>query len=199
MYNLYLKNPKNSPWCNFLASQLAKYGLMDAWKNQSVLNPKKFYLEVKERTFIYYKNLWLNEITKFSSLTTYIKFKPYHGLEKYFKVIKDKRHLTALTRLRLHSHTLAIETGRHSNPPIPREQRLCLYCLSNKVEDEAHFLITCPVYEDLRTSLLSFIADLSDEQEKFLFLMNSTAPHILRSVARYTYLAFNKRKQQSLN
>ena len=46
--------------------------------------------------------------------------------------------------------TLAIETGRYAKPPVPVENRLCFACNKNCVENENHFLLDCPLYDDLR-------------------------------------------------
>ena len=51
-----------------------------------------------------------------------------------------------LAKLRLSSHSLQIEMGRRNN--IPREQRRC-HC-REPVEDELHFLLRCPSYDDIR-------------------------------------------------
>lgn len=54
-----------------------------------------------------------------------------------------------ITRWRLSSHHLAIETGRHQRPIIPRYERLCKICLI--VEDETHVLLLCPIYTNIRS------------------------------------------------
>ena len=48
------------------------------------------------------------------------------------------------------SHTLAIETGRHAKPKIAKEERKCRYCNLDDVEDEKHFLLKCPLYNEER-------------------------------------------------
>ena len=56
-----------------------------------------------------------------------------------------------MSKLRCSTHDLAIETGRHHN--VKREHRLCMYCNIfdiEVVEDEYHFLASCPLYADLR-------------------------------------------------
>ena len=52
--------------------------------------------------------------------------------------------LTFKKRFRISSHQLRIETGRYEN--TPRNERLCLFCTSNKIEDENHFLLDCKTY-----------------------------------------------------
>ena len=48
---------------------------------------------------------------------------------------------------------LVIETGRYANPPVPVENRLCVVCNKNCAETENHFLLDCPLYDDLRLIL----------------------------------------------
>ena len=56
----------------------------------------------------------------------------------------------ALSKLRCSVHKLKVETSRHEG--IAYEHRLCILCENNQVEDEFHFLMICPVYENLRMS-----------------------------------------------
>ena len=50
-------------------------------------------------------------------------------------------------KLRVSDHELEVENGRHCG--IPRSERLCKHC--GVVEDEAHFLLNCALYDDIRT------------------------------------------------
>ena len=62
-----------------------------------------------------------------------------------------------LANFRCSSHDLKIETGRHLN--IDRDFRFCsLYLRRNVyvVENEVHFLIDCPVYNELREGYLNY-------------------------------------------
>jgi len=59
-------------------------------------------------------------------------------------------HVKQLMRLRTGAHHLEVETGRWSNPPTPRCQRLCTKCSRAVVEDELHFLFQCPAYAGIR-------------------------------------------------
>ena len=43
---------------------------------------------------------------------------------------------------------IAIETGRYRS--IPVEQRFCILCNANKIEDEIHILFECPKYDKIR-------------------------------------------------
>jgi hypothetical protein len=48
---------------------------------------------------------------------------------------------------------LRLETGRYEQ--LALEQRVCFNC-DNVVEDEVHVLLECPLYADIRNSLLGY-------------------------------------------
>ena len=50
------------------------------------------------------------------------------------------------------NHRLAIEIGQWSTIPISRDTSLCHFCYYSliRLENEAHFVLECPVYEHVR-------------------------------------------------
>ena len=73
---------------------------------------------------------------------------PKHTSQDWFT---SNRRVMAL--FRVGSLPLAIETGRYTKLPVPVENRLCVLCNKNCVETENHFLLDCPLYDDLRLIL----------------------------------------------
>jgi len=61
-------------------------------------------------------------------------------------------YLGSVTRLKLSSHDLAIEKGRHQN--IARQERVCNNCTMNILETEYHYLLTCSKCYNLRTKYI---------------------------------------------
>ena len=53
-----------------------------------------------------------------------------------------------ITRWRLSCHKLKIETQRYSRPFVERSERKCDMC--DVVEDEAHAVFACPLFESVR-------------------------------------------------
>ena len=49
-----------------------------------------------------------------------------------------------LLRLRVSLHSLRIQTGRYGNDRLPRNERICVYCDLNDIDDELHLFLTCP-------------------------------------------------------
>ena len=70
-----------------------------------------------------------------------------HCTTLYQSCLDDAKRKT-ITRWRLSSHKLRIETGRHSRPVIDRENRLCQMC--NSVEDEIHAIYDCDAHRLIR-------------------------------------------------
>ena len=62
---------------------------------------------------------------------------------------RKKRSL--LAQFRLGILPLHIETGRYTNTPI--DQRICKICDLGEIENEYHFIMTCPEYESARMEL----------------------------------------------
>ena len=99
-----------------------------------------------------------------SKLRTYSLFKSDIGLEPYLLDIKNFEMRSKITKFRLSNHNLRIETGRHEK--IDREERFCPFC-PQKVEDEKHFLLVCPIYCHLRQIHLSPLIATIDGYETF--------------------------------
>ena len=53
-----------------------------------------------------------------------------------------------ITRWRLSSHSLYIETGRYKTPNVPHPERICMIC--DRIEDEEHAIFQCPVHTRVR-------------------------------------------------
>ena len=88
---------------------------------------------------------WINEDS--SKLRTYATFKTEIGMEKYLVDVRNFSIRSHVTKFRLSNHRLAIETGRHTTPKTPKEQRFCQFC-PGKVEDEYHFLFDCKIVRE---------------------------------------------------
>lgn len=96
------------------------------------------------------RTLGLNE----GRQTTFYKIKETFSREFYLNSFCLKQR-NILTKFWLSAHFLRIETGRYKKKcrdeggnvkQLDREQRKCLFCNLNKVEDELHFLLECPLY-----------------------------------------------------
>ena len=151
-----------------------------------------------------YKDKWLNEInniTKNSSLRTYCQLKSEFKLDPYLALIKNYKYRNALSRLRVNSHLLEIERGRHTNPITPVDKRLCNHCAV--VETEFHFVTECLLHETERQVLFSSIINKFpdfyhlDNVCKFKFMLTFPDEELLSLVGKFVFKCFEKRKMST--
>ena len=83
----------------------------------------------------------LESIQNMSKIKTYAFLKQSWKIEDYLLLVKNVKSRTALTKLRLTDHTLAIGKGRHQD--IIQCDRKCPFCPED-VEDIFHFFDKMP-------------------------------------------------------
>ena len=154
-----------------------------------------------------YSQNWL-EIQNSSSSTSREKFthkevKKSYEFENYLKTVTNPAQRVSLTKLRLGCHALRIQTGKYENRgvSIPVEQRTCLVCKQNCVEDEKHFLMYCQGFTTIRHKLCSSISKIDvcyihlSENERTKYLLRADNKNTSKIVGEYIHLMFKKRKE----
>ena len=100
--------------------------------------------------FFYLKNTINERAPNATKFNTYISdLNPSLDIHPVYTTnvfIPDYQRIS-LSRIRLMSHNLKIETGRWSR--IPRERRVC-QCDGSQLQTEAHVLIYCPLTDSIR-------------------------------------------------
>ena len=71
---------------------------------------------------------------------------------------EDKR--VVLSKWRLSSHKLKVETGRYTTPLTPRQERVCSEC-PTCIEDEYHVVYQCPLYNNVRIRYRNILLKLT--------------------------------------
>ena len=90
-----------------------------------------------------------------NKLRTYARFKAEVGKEAYLSTNMKSATRQMLSRFRMGIAPLQIELGRRQHQPDPNS-RACHVC-GAVTEDEEHFLMACPLYDELRATLLASI------------------------------------------
>jgi hypothetical protein len=101
---------------------------------------------IRTRIHDQYKQQWRSSLEVSSRLQYYCKIKETLEFEMYLDVVDDPLLRKKLTRFRLSSHNLAIETGRYDG--TPKDLRICTNCNIGVVESEYHFLLVCSKFAD---------------------------------------------------
>ena len=93
-----------------------------------------------------------------------------------------------------------IEKGRHLKPKLERDNRKCPYCVEC-VEDECHFIIQCPLYNNNRNELLTEVMNdcinfnIMTNKQKFIFIMTNEKSNIMQKLAKFVYTSFKIRNE----
>ena len=155
--------------------------------------------EVKSLVISTFKTNWLyalNDIAKNTLLRTYSTFKYDFKFEPFIYMVKYPKYRIAIAKFRTSSHTLENVGGIPNRKPLVAE-RLCHLC--RVVEDEIHFLRSCPLYYDERRALFNTVISkcpqfsLMREQESFVFFLTSEDADILSWTGKFIYNALKKR------
>jgi hypothetical protein len=139
----------------------------------------------------------LSDTDKYPKLRTYKEFKTEMRIEPYLNLNLPKKLYCSIARFRLSSHNLNIELGRHKRPYVEPENRLCEKCNLNLVEDEKHFLMVCPKWNNLRLNLMQVAADDISEfkdlslQNQFLKIMSSKELKVNLALGQFLSVALN--------
>ncbi len=156
-----------------------------------LLDSRKMKSTVKKTLKDKYRNDWLSSINDVNinpKLRTYGLFKDELCFEPYLNLANPKLR-NAISKFRVSSHHLAIETGRHAKPKVPVEERLCYIC--QKVEDEIHHLIECDKFTSLRDTLFTQAAkhiknfNALEPSKKFTELLTSKVIAIQTSIGNF--------------
>ena len=155
--------------------------------------------EIKKHVHDYYDLIWKESINLLTKSDSYNSYKTMINLEKYTWAVKNVKHRIALSRLRLSCHELMIEKGRHYRPIPPRPERKCPHC-KNTVEDECHFITSCPLYSTGREILYTeakrnatAFEEIPTDKQKFIFLLSNENTKLLTTLAKFVHESFNIR------
>ena len=192
LYNDCLNFPSKISWATLLRDLLGNLGFMEAWTQQNVGDVKIFLSVVKQRLLDNFIQNWNSRLNESSRALFYRNLS--FGYKSYLDTVTTSKFRVALSRLRLSSHRLEIETGRWAKPnSIPIENRLCTSCM--KFEDEFHFVLECTRYNDLRQTLIPNYYQRRPNMFKLIELFESDVKKIQRNLAIYTFKAFKVREQ----
>ena len=173
--NLSLENSDN--WCSDLKQILTILN-----KQHKITHREPVSLEDAEKIFLEKMNEhYLEEIENKPKLRSFKLFKTKFETATYLIANLSRYQRSLLAKIRSGTLCLGIETGRFRS--IPVENRLCEICKTS-VEDEKHFLCECPLYRELRQTLL-FDLDLSisslSTEELFIKIMSTEKVYSLAS------------------
>ena len=196
VYNMLVQdaNDNNSygnlNWAFHIKKILCNIGLVNIWQEQYVDN--SIMLSIKQRIKDIFVQLWHSDINNSTRLSFYRLFKSSFEMEEDLQKHINTRYQIILSRFRLYSNNLNIETGRYSGQE--KDTRKCVMCNMKSVEDDYHFLLVCPKYQELRRKFFKRYYCCFPTKNKFILLMSSTNKNVILSIGKYLYYAFKMRQ-----
>ena len=144
---LYNRQNSVKSWLYGVRNLLCSIGLGEVWFCHNITNIPLFLSVFENRLkdeFIQERNGFFESSSKCSLYRHIVD--DFH-IQSYLSKSLNIKNIRLITKYRLSSHRLFIETGRYTN--IPRENRICALC-NYDIEDEFHFILKCPFYNELR-------------------------------------------------
>ena len=130
-------------------------------------------------------------------MNIFTQTKDQYKKETYLN-LKNYDNTVAITKLRLSSHNLAINTAKWYK--LPDEQKICRYCLRNDIENEMHVLFDCDHYNVLRQDTFKKIKaidnvelDTDSKLQKLKILLSDGSLKSLNTFCKYTNEIFETR------
>ena len=190
-------NDRKTNWASLVKNLLANLGFFEVWLNQGVGNVNQFLAVLRQRLKDQYIQDWSNALENSSRARFYSNISGFY-LQPYLEFITIRKFRIAMTKLRLSSHRLEVETGRWTRPvSTPFDDRKCHIC--NKLEDEFHFLFECSLYTDLRKQYISRYFIVRPSMYKLTQLFKTEVKRTIRNVSIYIYKAFQLRQSTIYN
>ena len=147
----WLDETDRETWAFKVRQLLFSYGFGYVWIYEEVGDINEFVKTLKQRLIDTSKLDCISNIMTLSKAMHYRCIMSMLQTARYIFYGIPIKFRIALTKFRCSVHKLHIETGRHRN--INYEERLCILCNTNNIEDEFHFVIVCPLNEELYTYL----------------------------------------------
>ena len=162
--------------------------MSEAWYSQGVGNNVSFLSLVRQRL----RDINMQDVTSRLRDTTrgsfYININPTLCFMTYLDTVWSGACRKALSRFRLSSHHLKVESGRwHKPQPIPFNDRKCILC--NQLEDEFHFVCECPKYEEIRRIYIPHHIVSHCSMHKFIEFLCTNDSTMLQNLALFVVKA----------
>ena len=135
----------------------------------------------------------MSEVNNSSKSFMYNHLINHFALQLYLSKSIYYQHMykKLICKLRLSSHCLCVENGRYKN--VPLERRICPMCKSD-MEDEYHFMLKCPAFNNLRKRCLKPYYFQRPSVYKLTQLLSTRNVKELSNVDKFIKFAFKERK-----
>ena len=188
VYKMMLHNiERGNNWASQLREFLIRYNFESIWLAQEVRNESAFIKELKKSLIDRYHDKWISQLHSSNRYLLYKQLKQQPTLEKYLFLDK-KVFREAYIKFRLGVSELYNHKYRFNNES---SSVLCPSCQEEE-EDDSHFLVECPAYEDLRCKYFRYL--INPTPLSYAAVLTSEETETVRGVSAYLFHAFKRRR-----
>ncbi len=149
---------------------------------------------MKARLMRLNRNMWWIEACDKPKLRTFIQIHDTDHTKILVHKNLKRNHRSLLAKLKCGVLPLKLEIGRYRNTPI--ENRLCIICDGNVLDDEIHFLYGCPGLSNVRNDFEGrVILPLALEDRQLLdILKDNLTDENIKAFGEFVEAMFERRR-----
>lgn len=176
-------------WYTKLKAVLSEHGFEQYCTSERVTNETDFLRSLRQRLIDSFDRRWLEKITGSDRYVLYRLIKPCRYLEDYLLKVDIKVIRNSMIRFRLGISDIYSHRNRFSKG---QTNDTCPVCNEDE-EDDVHFVLQCPAYEDLRQKYLQ-LESLTRDLNTLVYLFSNTDDSKTRGIALYIFHASKRRR-----
>ena len=177
-------------WAENVKSLLLRLNFGTIWKEQEIQREKEFVKELKSRLISEYISFWSESIAGSTRYGFYRMFKFEWGVENYLFALDKKVFRDVYVNFRTGFSELFMHKYRYT--PDSHNDMLCPSCYETD-ESEMHFLLECPVYNDLREKYIGNVS-FANREIVIHHLFDTQDVNDIRRLSSFIYYALRRRR-----
>jgi len=188
LYNLDERGKRN--WVSKLRFKLCELGFAYVWFNQGVEDINGFIRVLRTRLIDCRWQECSSHIQESDGFSLYRQFSLLGKIPVYLSMVMDRHLKHIITKFRFGMSELFVHNLRYRQHCVT--DLLCPLC-KGSVDNEVHFVLCCPMLNDLRTQLIPQKYVSCPSMFRLCIPMSSTNERINKRIAMYLYKAFKIR------
>jgi hypothetical protein len=189
-YNMLLVvDQQGAPcWVSLVRNVLCKTGFMYAWMYQGVGDEHSFLLSFRNRLIDMFVQEWSESMRGSERHQQYFQMKLMFERETYLCDIDRFYFRSCVSKARFSMLPLNGNLNRFCDN---FNSKLCPFCKTD-IEDESHFIIKCPMYDELRQKFIQYRVNLPLHA-----ILEAKNKKCVRQLSNFIVFALKKKKPNS--
>ena len=178
-------------WINYIKNIINEVGMSFVFNDHLNLEEnwlqKVFLPKIKSTLKDQMLQKWVGKLSEENNEETYFYYKEFttnYCFKNYFKILPADLWIP-FCKFRTGNHRLPIEFYSWEKFKKPRNERRCNICNKNDIGDEYHYVMICPVFEEIRDLYLAPYYKIRPSVHKFISLMQCDNKKQLFRLARF--------------